>query len=78
MKKINLKVENVSKCFSSAKKDNKILNQISLDFIASDFTIIMGSSGAGKSTLLYVMNGMEKASEGSVIYGDMDITAARI
>lgn len=66
----------------SAKKLNKSFGQtqvlvgINFDVYEGDFTVIMGSSGSGKSTLLYALSGMDRATEGSVMYGETDIVKA--
>ena len=45
-----------------------VLNHITLDIYAGDFTVIMGSSGAGKSTLLYALSGMDEITGGEIWY----------
>lgn len=49
-----------------------------LNFIveAGKVTVIMGGSGCGKSTLLRHMIGLHEPSKGSILYGDMNFTAA--
>lgn len=69
MKKIVLSAKNIKKNFDKAQ----VLNGIDLDIYENDFTVIMGASGSGKSTLLYALSGMDRASDGSVLYGDTDI-----
>ena len=64
-----IKVEQISKSF----KDTKVLNKISFDIKKGDFTAVMGPSGSGKSTLLYSVSGMDRISEGSVIFNDVNI-----
>ncbi len=56
--------------------DNTVLQGISLELYAGDFTVIMGASGSGKSTLLYVLSGMDKPSGGKLCYRGQDITNA--
>ncbi|MGB0958972.1 MAG: phosphonate ABC transporter ATP-binding protein [Halocynthiibacter sp.] len=38
---------------------------------------IIGRSGAGKSTILRIMNRMDNATSGSIMYGDTDVTGAK-
>ncbi len=64
-----IKVEQISKSF----KDTKVLKKISFDIKKGDFTAVMGPSGSGKSTLLYSVSGMDRISEGSVIFNDVNI-----
>ena len=71
MKEIILKGKNITKIYG----ENTVLNHIDIDVFSRDFTVIMGSSGSGKSTLLHCLSGMDKPSEGEVIYKDMDIRA---
>ena len=47
--------------------DNAVLQGISLDLYAGDFTVVMGSSGSGKSTLLYALSGISRMVENSAI-----------
>ncbi len=63
----------VSKSFLTGKEKTMVLNRITMDIYAGDFTVIMGPSGAGKSTLLYVLSGMERASSGKVIYQNQEL-----
>lgn len=56
--------------------DNTVLQGISLELYAGDFTVIMGASGSGKSTLLYVLSGMDQPSGGKLCYRGQDITNA--
>ena len=34
---------------------------------------VVGASGVGKSTLLHIIGGLERPSEGTVLYGDLDV-----
>lgn len=65
-----IKIEKISKSF----KDAKVLNNISFEIKKGDFVAVMGSSGSGKSTLLYSVSGMDKISEGRVIFDGVTIT----
>ncbi len=61
-----LKVENVSKEYSSPGGNLKIISDISLTLSRGDAVSIMGPSGSGKSTLLYIMGALEPPSSGVV------------
>ncbi len=64
-----IKIEQISKSF----KETKVLNHISFEIKKGDFTAVMGPSGSGKSTLLYSVSGMDRISEGRVMYGGVNI-----
>lgn len=66
MKETLILAQKVTKEFSGSKEP--VLNHISAEVYAGDFTIIMGASGAGKSTLLYALSGMDSITEGAVTY----------
>lgn len=72
MSNVVLSAKNLNKTFGQTQ----VLDVINLDVYEGDFTVIMGSSGSGKSTLLYALSGMDRATEGSVMYGDTDIVKA--
>lgn len=60
-----------------------VLDIEELDIEEGSITGIIGPSGAGKSTLLYILNGLEKATSGEIIFdgkkliGEPDIETRR-
>ncbi|MBU3214729.1 ABC transporter ATP-binding protein [Clostridium estertheticum] len=75
MKKVLLSAEDVCKSFETGGNLVNLLNYVNVEFYEGDFTVIMGASGAGKSTLLYALSGMNKISEGKVLYKDKEISS---
>ena len=69
-----LTASKLSKSYSSNGLQQHILNNLDLEIIDGDFTVIMGPSGAGKSTLLYALSGMDKPTGGSIVFSGADIT----
>src|SRR5215510_12110881 len=61
-----LKVENISKEYSSPRGTLPILSEISFSLSRGEAASIMGPSGSGKSTLLYILGALEPASSGVV------------
>ena len=53
----------------------KILNNISLTMEDNRFTVITGPNGGGKSTLAKLIMGIEKPTEGEILFDGEDITA---
>lgn len=52
--------------FRYNKKDNKVLDDVNLEFDKGEIVFIMGHTGSGKSTLVQHINGLLVPSEGSV------------
>jgi lipoprotein-releasing system ATP-binding protein len=61
-----LKVENVSKEYSTPAGPLRIVSDVSLDLPPGSAVSIMGPSGSGKSTLLYMIGALEPPSSGTV------------
>ncbi len=63
--------------------DKRVLDIEELKLEAGKITGIIGPSGAGKSTLLYILNGLEKATSGKIVFNgkemkdDLDIETRR-
>ncbi len=74
MKKALLQGRGLCKVFAQGQVKNKVLEQVDVDILEKDFTIIMGPSGSGKSTLLYALSQMDGVTEGTVSYKGKEIT----
>ena len=61
-----LKVENLSKEYSTPAGPLRIVSNVSLTLPPGSAVSIMGPSGSGKSTLLYMLGALETPSSGSV------------
>lgn len=49
------------------------LHDIDLEIHDGEFIGLVGHSGSGKSTLIQLLNGLEKASSGEILYNDKNI-----
>lgn len=72
-------IRNLTKVYG----EKKVLDIEELNLEEGRITGIIGPSGAGKSTLLYILNGLEKATSGKIVFdgkelrGDPDIETRR-
>jgi len=62
-----IKIDNVSKIYSTEGIDVHALRSLSLGIKKGAFIAIAGPSGAGKTTLLNIMSGLDIPSSGSVL-----------
>jgi NitT/TauT family transport system ATP-binding protein len=63
---IPLRIDGVSKTFSSRTQTVEALLPINLEVAAGEFVCLLGPSGCGKSTLLSIIAGLETATTGTV------------
>ena len=54
--------------------DTQVLKGVSVAIPDGAFAVLVGPSGCGKSTLLRLLAGLEQADEGSIKFGDRDVT----
>ena len=74
---MNIKTSNLS--FKYDKKAAKlVLNSLNLNFIEGSVNVLLGLNGCGKTTLIKLLAGLEKPTEGSIIYGDKDLKDIKI
>lgn len=73
-KRVIIEAKDLKKTFQNGSENSLVLNKINLEIFANDFTVIMGPSGAGKSTLLYALSGMDRISDGQVLFQDKNIS----
>ncbi|MBQ6991672.1 MAG: ABC transporter ATP-binding protein [Clostridia bacterium] len=63
-----LKLENVGYRYKDAPKDNYVFKDINYEFEEGKMYAIKGKSGSGKTTLLSLITGLEKCTEGQILY----------
>ncbi|MDR3125396.1 MAG: ATP-binding cassette domain-containing protein [Endomicrobium sp.] len=68
-----IEIKNVSKIFTSHKRDFKVLKGVNLEVEKGDIFGIVGFSGAGKSTLIRCINGLETISSGAIRVGKYQV-----
>ncbi len=73
MKKV-LEVVNIKKYFGGIKA----VDGCSFKVIENTITSLIGPNGAGKTTLFDIINGMNQADEGKIIFNKQDITEISI
>lgn len=69
-----LEFKNVSKIYKVGDQKVNALNDVSFTINKGEFTVILGPSGSGKSTILNILGGMDRATEGTVMFDDHEIT----
>ena len=69
-----LRLEDLTKYYTSAGGVGLGLHKVNLSFNLGEFVVITGSSGSGKTTLLNVITGMDTYEEGSIFVDGEDTT----
>jgi ABC-type polar amino acid transport system ATPase subunit len=67
-----IEVRQITKVF---KDGTKALDDVSMDIVKNQVTVIIGPSGSGKSTLLRTLNLLEIPSSGQVFFEGTDLTS---
>ncbi len=66
-----LQVKNLNVIYPKATEN--ALSDVNIHFQKGEFVCILGKSGAGKSTFIRCLNGLQRPTEGSVIWNDKNI-----
>ena len=69
-----LRIDRVSKSFTTRSGTVQALDQISLKINEGDFICLVGPSGCGKSTLLNIIAGLEKPDSGETLMDGKPVT----
>lgn len=72
-KNVILKLEDVSKKYRYGDQIVMALDNINLEIKTGEIIVILGPSGAGKTTLLNVLSGLDRPSEGKIMFEGKDI-----
>ena len=74
---MNIKTSNLS--FKYDKKAAKpVLNSINLEIKEGTVNVLLGLNGCGKTTLIKLLAGLEKPTEGIILYDEQDLQTIRI
>lgn len=70
---ILLSIQHASYQYSDAEDDEYALRDVSYDFEKGKIYAIRGRSGTGKTTLLSLISGLERCTEGKIIFDGKDL-----
>ncbi len=70
-----LTTRNLSRTYRSGPEEVVAVRDVSLELRQGDLLAIMGRSGSGKTTLLNLLGGLDRPTEGSVIFNGKDLTS---
>ena len=70
---ILLSIQNASYKYSDADEDEYAIKDINYDFEQGKIYAIKGRSGSGKTTLLSLISGLERCTEGKIIFDGQDL-----
>lgn len=68
-----LNTENLSKRYGTGETEVVALDNVSISIEKGEFLSIMGASGSGKSTLLNLLGGLDRPTDGKVLYHGSNI-----
>ncbi len=73
-----LELKNVSFLVNDTENDKEIIRDVSFEVPDGELIAITGPNGGGKSTLARLIAGIEKPTEGRILYDGEDITSMSI
>lgn len=68
-----IKVEDIHKTFQVGDQQVEVLKGIEFEAMSGDFIVVFGPSGCGKSTLLHTILGLERPTNGRVLFFGEDM-----
>ncbi len=73
---MSIQVKNLTHIYEKGMPNESVaLEGVSFEVQDGEFLGVIGHTGSGKSTLLQHLNGLLKPTEGTIVVGDVDITA---
>ena len=69
-----IRARNLAKRYRSGEAALVVFEGLDLDVERGEMLALVGESGAGKSTLLHLLGGLDGPSEGTIHYGEREIS----
>ena len=69
-----IKLDRLTKVYQEAGESHTILDNVSAEFAAGEFIVLLGKSGSGKSTLLNLVSGIDAPTRGDIWVNGTPIT----
>lgn len=70
---ILIKTQNLSKTYGIGDYEVKAVDNVNLEIKKGELIAIIGTSGSGKTTLLHLLSGLDKPTQGEIIYNNASI-----
>lgn len=70
-----LTIDEVTKTFTNGEVDEQVLKGINISLREGEITALVGASGSGKSTILTIAAGLQRATDGKVLFEGQNLTA---
>lgn len=70
-----IELKNIKKDYNSGRVVTSALKNVNLRIEDGEYVAVMGASGSGKSTLLNILGGLDKISQGTYFYNDINVGA---
>ena len=65
----------LTKVYGGGRSAVRALRGVDLEIPQGEIVVLLGPSGSGKSTLLNIIGGLDRATEGTARFRDLDLTA---
>ncbi len=73
MQTVGIHLTNLEKSWNTLRGKVTALKKIDLEIKEGEFFVLLGPSGCGKSTLLNIIAGLEKPTQGKLVFGDQTV-----
>lgn len=75
-REVVFRVSGLTKVYAMGEVTVHALRGVDLELFSGELVVLLGPSGSGKSTLLNILGGLDIATEGQVMYREMELTHA--
>ena len=70
-------IDEVTKTFTNGEVDEQVLKGINITLNEGEITALVGASGSGKSTILTIAAGLQRATDGQVVFEGSNMTSMK-